>query len=159
MNFHLLHDIITVIQLERKLDMHSGTIVRVLRERKGMTQEELAEIVGYAHKSSINKIETGRNDIPKNKLLAFAQALGVHPNDLLPGEPASPDDTQEWEGKYNHNGVLAQRCRILDEVSGAFGAGADRLLDNFDQLNASGKKKAVEALEDLAAIDKYRKDG
>jgi hypothetical protein len=77
-----------------------------------------------------------------------------------PSEEAATDhDRQQWEEQYNHNGALSVRSRILDEVNGAFGDGADRVLDHFDQLNDTGKKKAVEAIEDLAAIDKYRKDG
>ncbi len=54
-----------------------GEIIRKLREEKGMSQEDLAEKVGYGSRSSINKIEMGKNDIPRKKIDAFAKALDV----------------------------------------------------------------------------------
>ena len=45
------------------------------REELGLTQEDLAIRMGYKSKSSINKIEMGKNDIPQSKVVAFAKAL------------------------------------------------------------------------------------
>lgn len=49
----------------------------------GMTQEELAEKLGYKSKSSINKIELGVNDLPQRKIALFAKALHTTPGDLM----------------------------------------------------------------------------
>lgn len=46
-----------------------GKLVKELREAHGMTQEELAYKIGYKSKSSINKIEIGKQDMPRPKLL------------------------------------------------------------------------------------------
>ena len=49
--------------------------IKARREELGMTQEELAQKLGYKSRSSISKIEAGINDIPLSKIKAFAKAL------------------------------------------------------------------------------------
>ncbi|MCI7325233.1 helix-turn-helix domain-containing protein [bacterium] len=49
--------------------------IKERREELGLTQEDLAIRMGYKSKSSINKIEMGKNDIPQSKVVAFAKAL------------------------------------------------------------------------------------
>ncbi len=51
--------------------------IRSRREELGMSQEELAKKMGYKSRSTINKIEMGKNDIPQSKISAFASALDV----------------------------------------------------------------------------------
>lgn len=53
------------------------------RKELGMTQEELAERLGYKSKSSINKIEAGINDLPQKKIVDFAKALNTTPATLM----------------------------------------------------------------------------
>lgn len=54
-----------------------GKRIRELRTDLSLTQEQLAEKVGYTSRSSINKIELGINDIPRVKFAQFAKAFGV----------------------------------------------------------------------------------
>ena len=64
--------------------------IKRIREEKGMSQEELARLVGFKSRSSINKIEMGVNDITQSKLVAIANALGVSPGELMGSDdPAS----------------------------------------------------------------------
>lgn len=60
-----------------------GKNIKELRTKLGLTQEELAAKVGYKTKSAINKIELGVNDLPQKKIVAFAEALGTTPADLM----------------------------------------------------------------------------
>ncbi|MEG0896870.1 MAG: helix-turn-helix transcriptional regulator [Ruthenibacterium sp.] len=57
--------------------------IKLLREERGMTQQELAQKVGYTSRSSITKIENGSVDIPQSKVEFFATALGTTPSKLL----------------------------------------------------------------------------
>lgn len=57
--------------------------IRKRREELGLSQEELASRMGYRSRSSINKIESGANDIPQSKITAFARALHTTPAYLL----------------------------------------------------------------------------
>ena len=54
-----------------------GQKIKKRREELGLSQEDLAKILGYKHKSSINKIELGAADVPRTKVPAFAKALGM----------------------------------------------------------------------------------
>lgn len=68
--------------------------IKRIREEKGMSQDELARLVGFKSRSSINKIEMGVNDITQSKLIAIANALHVSPGELMgeDREVATPDD-------------------------------------------------------------------
>ena len=49
--------------------------IKARREELGMSQEELATKLGYKSRSTINKIEMGKNDITQSKIIAFALSL------------------------------------------------------------------------------------
>lgn len=63
--------------------------IKMLRERRGLSQGKLAEMTGYKDRSSIAKIEAGLVDLSQSKISAFAEALGVTPAELMGigGEP------------------------------------------------------------------------
>ena len=50
--------------------------IRSRREELGISQDELAKRVGYKSRSSINKIELGKNDITQSKIAEIAFAPG-----------------------------------------------------------------------------------
>ena len=54
-----------------------GKKIKQRREELGLSQDELARMLGYKHKSSINKIELGAADVPRAKVPAIAKALGM----------------------------------------------------------------------------------
>lgn len=60
-----------------------GKNISRIRRDLGLTQEELATMMGYKSKSTINKIELGVNDIPQSKIVQFAEVLGTTPADLM----------------------------------------------------------------------------
>ena len=60
-----------------------GDNILWLRKKIGLTQEELANKMGYKSKSTINKIELGINDIPQSKIAKFAEVLGTTPAFLM----------------------------------------------------------------------------
>lgn len=138
--------------------MTTGQIIKMLREERGMTQETLAELMGYSHKSSINKIELGKADLPQSKLIAFAKVFNVSPCELLGLEPtktATAEQMKVWDEQYNEKNQLQTEVQIIEAVQKHFGKDAVTLLHLFKTLNKSGQKKAVENLEDLSAIERY----
>ena len=60
-----------------------GENIRKMREKRGLTQEELAARMGYKSKSTINKIERGVNDIPQSKIIKFAECLNTSSSVLM----------------------------------------------------------------------------
>lgn len=68
-----------------------GENLKQIRISKGVTQEELAKKLGYSSRSSINKIEVGRSDMPRSKIEQAARVLGVSPLELFKNEPISEE--------------------------------------------------------------------
>lgn len=60
-----------------------GERIKKQRLAVHLTQEELANKLGYKSKSSINKIENGENDLPQSKISSFADALNTTPAYLM----------------------------------------------------------------------------
>lgn len=56
-----------------------GERIKKERERLGLSQAELGRLVGYSSRSTINKIEKGERDIPRDRVAKFAQVLDVNP--------------------------------------------------------------------------------
>lgn len=63
--------------------METHEVIKQLREQRGMSQDALAEKVGYKDRSSIAKVEAGLVDLSQSKIAAFAKALGVSPAILI----------------------------------------------------------------------------
>lgn len=60
-----------------------GEKILLRRKELGMRQEDLARLMGYKSKSTINKIELGINDIPQSKIVKFAEVLATTPGYLM----------------------------------------------------------------------------
>lgn len=57
--------------------------IKKRREELGMSQDELARKVGYTSRSTIARIERGDINIPQDKIVLFARALGMLPEYLM----------------------------------------------------------------------------
>lgn len=57
--------------------------IRTRRKELGMSQQELANRVGYTDRASIAKIEAGKVDLSQSKIVAIAEALRVDPIKLF----------------------------------------------------------------------------
>lgn len=64
-------------------DMPLYKNIRKIRKEKGLSQTELAKLVGYADKTMISHIENGSIDLSRSKIVDFANALGVTPGYLM----------------------------------------------------------------------------
>ena len=97
-----------------------GDNISIIRKRLGLTQEELANKMGYKSKSTINKIELGINDIPQSKIVKFAEVLGTTPATLMgwdeeeknaPEEPKLSEGEKMWLELYHR--VSAETRDVL----------------------------------------------
>ena len=57
--------------------MAIGDRIRIRREELGLTQQQLADRLGYRSKATINKIELGVNGISQSRVIDFAHALNT----------------------------------------------------------------------------------
>ncbi len=87
-----------------------GERIRKRRLDLGMSQEELATLVGYESKSTINKIESGVNTkrgLNQSKIKAFADALQTTPSYIMGWE----DDEETPKGLFPIN-IMNDMIRI-----------------------------------------------
>lgn len=63
--------------------MKTGDLIKQRREALGMTQQELAELVGYKDRASICLIEGNKREVKQKTIIKFAQALNVRPSSLI----------------------------------------------------------------------------
>jgi len=68
----------------QELRAKAGRWLRELRERRGLSQRELALKVG-AEFTFVSQIENGRCRMPPTRYLDWADALGVNPRELVHG--------------------------------------------------------------------------
>ena len=57
--------------------------IKKLRKFHNMSQQALAEAVGYKGKSMIAQVENGRVDLPASMISKFAEVLGVSELELI----------------------------------------------------------------------------
>ncbi len=109
-----------------------GTNLVEAREKLGISQKQLAELLGITA-TRLNYWEKDKRQPDIEMIRNLSEILKTSPSDLL-----------GWEEKYNPNGKLA------DEVL------EYELIENFNRLNDSGKQKVKEYIFDLLEIEIYR---
>lgn len=72
--------------------------IKAKRQELGMSQEELANKVGYKDRTSIAKIETGKVDLSQSKILEFANTLGVTPSYLMGWDETNEESPPRKKG-------------------------------------------------------------
>lgn len=87
--------------------------IRLKREQLGMSQDDLAGLVGYTSRTSIAKIEGGKIDLPQSKVELFAHALHTTPAELLGWEVHK----QELPSIDNLMPIQVKRLPILGEIA------------------------------------------
>ena len=95
--------------------------IRSRREELGMTQDELAQKMGYKSRSTIQKIEKGENDIVQSNIMRIAEALNTTPEYLM--------------GWVSSGDVI-----VRDE-------GSKKFLKDFQKLNDSNKQQITNIIK------------
>lgn len=90
-----------------------GSRIRNRRNELGMTQETLAEKLGYTSRSSIAKIENGTNSLTQPKIEEFARVLQVTPSYLMGWE----ENSQQIPNFPNISPVARRSIPMLGEIA------------------------------------------
>ncbi len=72
----------TIVAKEKEIDPNFGPKLRALRERAGMSQDRLAELVGMSG-NAIARIERAEREPGWGTVLKLANALGVTPDTFV----------------------------------------------------------------------------
>ena len=79
-------------KLAMSIDLHVGQRIRELRTMKGLSQQQLARLIGVTYQQA-HKYERGLNRISAGRLFHIAQALVVQPSWFFEGL-AEHDESQ-----------------------------------------------------------------
>lgn len=90
--------------------------IKMLREKYGMSQQELAEKVGFKTASAVNKIELGLRDLNQTKIMAFAKALHTTPAYLMGWDDIAVTDEEYGKMVRAAGGVNAKKIPVLGKV-------------------------------------------
>lgn len=117
-----------------------GTMIKMLREQKDWSQEELGKRIGVG-RAAVNKYEKGTvENIPLSTIEKQAQVLDTTPLHLL--------------GWSESREVVSYETKVVKGISYFYGEESLELLETFVALNARGQKKAMDYLNDLYKIYK-----
>lgn len=99
--------------------------IKRLRKEKGLTQDELAKMVGYTDRSSIAKIERGTVDIPQSKIKQFADIFGVTQSSLMGWDDEKP-------AAEKNSGISEAKQKLFDLAESCSDEEATRLLQMME---------------------------
>jgi transcriptional regulator with XRE-family HTH domain len=103
------------------IDRHVGARLRARRLALGLTQQQLAELIGVTYQQA-QKYETGANRMTAQRLLTAAAALGVavdHFFELLGAEQPSSVLAEQASGELSR--ILRDHPAIVETVLRAIG--------------------------------------
>lgn len=111
---------------------HIGKKIKERREELGLTQDELAVLVGYTSKNkkcSINKIETGKNDITRKRLKLFSDVLNIPLAELM----------EDWDKTVieGNKTLPTTSLPILGSVAAGTGAYTDNDIIGYEEIPSS----------------------
>ena len=126
---------------------HIGTRIKNARIRKGWTQGQLADAVDVSS-MAISRYENGSRN----------------PNDVIVEKIAKQLDISFFELYFGmteseiQDDIAAAREAHEKELESYYLPGITKdLVETFNQLNEMGQQKAIERVEELLEIKKYRK--
>lgn len=131
-----------------------GENIKLIRQSKGLTQEELAKKLGIS-KSAISRYESGQRDPNLDSADKIASVLGVALRDLV-----SADNVMNMmvggesliETQYLSN---LQNSKDSSEEK-EMGKYQLQIMVAMEKLNLDGQKKALERVEELTEVPKYQ---
>lgn len=130
-----------------------GNRVRQLRTEKQMSLDELARKCGYTSdnaRSSIQKIEAGKSDIPASKIRLIAKALEV-PVSVIMGW------CDEWDSSFDteHLQFETKKCELDSAIEEFYGSSATEALSLYSQLDNDDQGEIRGEMKQMLKDEKY----
>ncbi len=120
--------------------MSVGANIKKRRFELRMSQQELADAMGYKTRSTIAKIESGENDVSQKKLQKFAEILDISVEALISGYAAKlPDASSPYDSDSRHKNA------VIILAGGKTGRNRQNIPNQF--INIHGKPIIVYSME------------
>lgn len=154
--------------------MKMGETIRSARNYLGLTQKELAHLVGVAE-VTIRQYEADRREPSYSTYLRLEEALRtclvVHPPEAKELEEEAikfvEERAREVEGKEDElfgsaylpevELTYADPISVLPTKNGKPSEAQIHLISAYNRLNEEGKRIAIERIEELTEVPKYRR--
>lgn len=125
-----------------------GETIKRAREKKGMTQEELARALNTT-KSAISRYEKDKRQPRSSVAEKIAEILNLELVEVYFGCTSA-----EFQDR-----IKKEEQDYWEEMDSIYLPGLTKdLVSAFSLLNEEGQQKAVERVEELTEIPKYKKD-
>lgn len=111
--------------------MNFSSNLRYLRKQKGMSQEDLANKLGYKSFTTIQKWESGVSEPSVSTVKKIAGIFGVTMDQMI---------------NEDSSGFVPLQLTEQEE----------HLVVSFRSLNEDGRDRAISYVDDLSGMDKYR---
>lgn len=131
-----------------------GNRVKELRLSLGLTQEEFGEKIGLK-KSGISNIENGTRNLSIRNIKLISKTFNV--SELWLNSGVNGNTLKGWE-ESSIKEKLQEKVNTIEQIQNTFGSDYVNILESFDELNSKGKQKAIEVVDDLTLIPKYKKE-
>lgn len=135
--------------------MTIGNRIKRLREEKGLTQTELADLIGTT-KQNIYKYETGIiTNIPSDKIELMAEKLSVSPAYIMGWAESGKKVVDDY---LLSNDELEKSIELALDMSGEVYASSPKyIVHYYNKLNSEGKTEATRRIAEMAKLDEYKK--
>ena len=127
-----------------------GNRIRKLRTDKQLSLDELARKCGYTSenaRSSIQKIEAGKSDIPASKIKALAQALEVPIGEIM-GWYA------EWDKKFDTQHI-SKSVELIELIEEQHGKAITEAFTMYIQLDSDDQEEIRGEMKQMLKGEKY----
>ena len=132
--------------------MTMGEYIKFLRTGgniygKKWSQSELGQSLNpKVNRAAVNKWETGLvENIKRVHIEQMAKLFGTTPNELLC-----------FESRFDER-QISEEAKLFEQIQIHFGKGVVDLIQYYNELNESGKQKALNDVGDLTETPKYCK--
>lgn len=140
--------------MDSKIDKNIGIRVKELREAKGITQEALAEQLGFT-RSAWKAREDGASDFKSGLIVTLSEIFGVSTDYILKGQ--SEKETNKTQG--DRNAFLRRKvCQMINRETHR-----NKMVTPFSQGFVAGLGRVVHLIDKMkdpgtvadAAVDDY----
>lgn len=128
-----------------------GENIRFLRNKKGYSQEDIANMLGYKSFTTIQKWESGVSEPPLKALKKLAEIFDVDMNDLATKKISI--DINKGNNVYN---LISHNIPI--EKTNTVNTNTPKILQYYNELNYTGKQEATKRVQELTYLPQYKEE-
>lgn len=123
---------------DKEIKVKVGNRIKIERERKGYTQEYMANRLNTSE-SHYSNIETGKRNCTINKLVRICKALNITADDILQDYISTDFLTEEKKINQYYERMSSEQRRCLVAIASAY-------CENIKVMDSEDKGKAYECL-------------